>query len=72
MKYEKEINRRKTFAIISQPDAGGKNHPNRKIALIWTGAIQVAGAVKVIKSRNMLPVTLWKLKGSGVSLWLLP
>src|SRR5947208_1648770 len=44
MKYEKEINRRKTFAIISHPDAG-KTTLTEKF-LLFGGAIQTAGAVK--------------------------
>ncbi len=44
MKLEEEINRRKTFAIISHPDAG-KTTLTEKF-LLFGGAIQVAGAVK--------------------------
>jgi len=44
MSYEKEINRRKTFAIISHPDAG-KTTLTEKF-LLFGGAIQTAGAVK--------------------------
>lgn len=47
MKYEKEIKRRKTFAIISHPDAG-KTTLTEKL-LLFGGAIQTAGAVKVIR-----------------------
>ena len=49
MKYEKEINRRKTFAIISHPDAG-KTTLTEKF-LLFGGAIQTAGAVKSNKKR---------------------
>ena len=42
--YEKEINRRRTFAIISHPDAG-KTTLTEKL-LLFGGAIHVAGAVK--------------------------
>ncbi len=50
MKYEKEINRRKTFAIISHPDAG-KTTLTEKF-LLFGGAIQTAGAVKSNKIRK--------------------
>ena len=41
---EQEINRRRTFAIISHPDAG-KTTLTEKF-LLYGGAIQSAGAVK--------------------------
>ena len=44
MNIEKEINRRRTFAIISHPDAG-KTTLTEKF-LLYGGAIQMAGAVK--------------------------
>ena len=50
MKYEKEINKRKTFAIISHPDAG-KTTLTEKF-LLFGGAIQVAGAVKSNKIKK--------------------
>ncbi len=50
MRYEKEINRRKTFAIISHPDAG-KTTLTEKF-LLFGGAIQIAGAVKSNKIRK--------------------
>ncbi len=50
MKYEKEIERRKTFAIISHPDAG-KTTLTEKF-LLFGGAIQVAGAVKSNKIKK--------------------
>ena len=43
-KYVDEINRRRTFAIISHPDAG-KTTLTEKL-LLYGGAIQLAGAVK--------------------------
>lgn len=43
-KYAEEINRRRTFAIISHPDAG-KTTLTEKL-LLYGGAIQLAGAVK--------------------------
>ncbi|HRH59227.1 MAG TPA: peptide chain release factor 3 [Chitinophagaceae bacterium] len=50
MKYEQEINRRKTFAIISHPDAG-KTTLTEKF-LLFGGAIQTAGAVKSNKIKK--------------------
>lgn len=44
MKYREQIEKRKTFAIISHPDAG-KTTLTEKF-LLFGGAIQVAGAVK--------------------------
>lgn len=48
--YEDEINKRRTFAIISHPDAG-KTTLTEKI-LLFAGAIQIAGAVKSNKIRK--------------------
>ncbi|MGD2024288.1 MAG: GTP-binding protein, partial [Desulfobacterales bacterium] len=42
--HQKEINRRRTFGIISHPDAG-KTTLTEKL-LLFGGAIQQAGAVK--------------------------
>ena len=50
MKYENEIARRRTFAIISHPDAG-KTTLTEKF-LLFGGAIQVAGAVKSNKIKK--------------------
>jgi peptide chain release factor 3 len=50
MKYEAEIGRRKTFAIISHPDAG-KTTLTEKL-LLFGGAIQTAGAVKSNKIKK--------------------
>jgi len=50
MKYEDEIQRRRTFAIISHPDAG-KTTLTEKF-LLFGGAIQMAGAVKSNKIRK--------------------
>ena len=47
-KLENEINRRRTFGIISHPDAG-KTTLTEKL-LLFGGAIQVAGAIKAKKS----------------------
>ncbi len=50
LKYQKEIARRRTFAIISHPDAG-KTTLTEKL-LLFGGAIQVAGAVKSNKIKK--------------------
>lgn len=50
MKYINEINTRRTFAIISHPDAG-KTTLTEKF-LLFGGAIQVAGAVKSNKIKK--------------------
>ncbi len=50
MKYETEIKKRRTFAIISHPDAG-KTTLTEKF-LLFGGAIQVAGAVKSNKIKK--------------------
>jgi peptide chain release factor 3 len=50
MKYNNEIKRRRTFAIISHPDAG-KTTLTEKF-LLFGGAIQTAGAVKSNKIKK--------------------
>src|SRR5208337_1783571 len=50
MSYEDEISKRRTFAVISHPDAG-KTTLTEKF-LLFGGAIQVAGAVKSNKIRK--------------------
>ena len=50
MSLEKEIKRRRTFAIISHPDAG-KTTLTEKL-LLFGGAIHVAGAVKSNKIKK--------------------
>ena len=50
MKYVNEINKRRTFAIISHPDAG-KTTLTEKL-LLFGGAIQTAGAVKSNKIKK--------------------
>lgn len=46
--YQKEINRRRTFAIISHPDAG-KTTLTEKL-LLFGGAIHIAGTIKARKA----------------------
>ena len=50
MKYKQEIERRRTFAIVSHPDAG-KTTLTEKL-LLFGGAIHVAGAVKSNKIKK--------------------
>lgn len=50
MKYAQEISKRRTFAIISHPDAG-KTTLTEKL-LLFGGAIQTAGAVKSNKIKK--------------------
>jgi len=50
LSFEKEINKRKTFGIISHPDAG-KTTLTEKL-LLFGGAIQTAGAVKSNKIKK--------------------
>src|SRR4051794_2353028 len=50
MKYHNEILRRRTFAIISHPDAGRTTLTEK--FLLFGGAIQVAGAVKSNKIKK--------------------
>lgn len=61
-----EISRRRTFAIISHPDAG-KTTLTEKL-LLFGGQIQVAGAVKNNKIKKLPRLTGWKLKSSVVFL----
>ena len=48
MTYAQETRRRRTFAIISHPDAG-KTTLTEKL-LLFSGAIQIAGSVKARKA----------------------
>ena len=57
-----EIKRRRTFAIISHPDAG-KTTLTEKL-LLYGGAIHLAGSVKARKTSRF--PTGWKLKNSVV------
>ena len=66
MKYEKEINRRKTFAIISHPDAG-KTTLTEKL-LLFGGAIQTAGAVKSNKIKKHATSDFMEIERQSYSL----
>ena len=50
MTFLEELNRRRTFGIISHPDAG-KTTLTEKL-LLFGGAIQIAGAVKSNKIKK--------------------
>lgn len=65
MSFLKEIQRRRTFGIISHPDAG-KTTLTEKL-LLFGGAIQEAGAVKNNKIKKEQRVTLWKSNAKEVS-----
>ena len=54
MSIEKEISIRRTFGIISHPDAG-KTTLTEKL-LLFGGAIQEAGAVRVIRLKSATPI----------------
>lgn len=63
---EKEISRRRTFAIISHPDAG-KTTVTEKL-LLYGGAIQMAGMVKAKKSKKFATSDWMELeKQRGIS-----
>lgn len=59
---KEQIESRRTFAIISHPDAG-KTTLTEKL-LLFGGAIRDAGTVKGEKQENMRRVTGWKLRSS--------
>ena len=58
-----EISRRRTFAIISHPDAG-KTTLTEKF-LLYGGAIAQAGVVKARKTPAPPPPTGWRSKSSA-------
>lgn len=68
MKVDKEIERRRTFGIISHPDAG-KTTLTEKL-LLFGGAIQVAGAVrsnKIVKTATSDFMEIEKQRGISVA-----
>lgn len=67
MSVLEEINKRRTFGIVSHPDAG-KTTLTEKL-LLFGGAIQIAGAVKSNKIKNMPLPILWKSRDKEVFLW---
>src|SRR3954470_6128629 len=63
---EKEVLRRRTFAIISHPDAG-KTTITEKL-LLYGGAIQLAGTVKAKRSKKFATSDWMELeKQRGIS-----
>ncbi len=60
---KKEVERRRTFGIISHPDAG-KTTLTEKL-LLYGGAIQMAGTVKSRKAAAMPH----RLDGNGAGAW---
>ena len=60
----REVKARRTFAIISHPDAG-KTTMTEKL-LLWGKAIQVAGMVKAVNLIVQLHLTGWKWKKNVV------
>ena len=64
---EKEIRKRRTFAIISHPDAG-KTTITEKL-LLYGGAIQMAGSVKAKRSKKFATSDWMELeKQRGISI----
>ena len=66
MGFKEEVKRRRTFAIVSHPDAG-KTTLTEKL-LLFGGAIQVAGAVKsnkIKKSATSDFMDIERQKGAG-------
>ena len=66
MTFLEEVQRRRTFAIISHPDAG-KTTLTEKL-LLYGGAIHLAGSVSLVKLQNTPYPTGWKLRNNVVSL----
>jgi peptide chain release factor 3 len=60
-----EVQRRRTFAIISHPDAG-KTTLTEKL-LLFSGAIQIAGSVKARKASRHATRTGWRSRSSAAS-----
>lgn len=56
--FREEIRKRRTFAIISHPDAG-KTTLTEKL-LLYGGAIHLAGSIKSRKPSIMLCLTGWR------------
>ena len=63
--FIEQIDKRRTFAIISHPDAG-KTTLTEKL-LLYGGAIQQAGIVKGKRARAPLCRIGWRLKSSAAS-----
>lgn len=63
--FIEQIDKRRTFAIISHPDAG-KTTLTEKL-LLYGGAIQQAGIVKGKKGARAAVSVGWRLKSSAAS-----
>lgn len=61
--YKDQIEKRRTFAIISHPDAG-KTTLTEKL-LLYGGAINLAGSVKGKKQQGTQSQTGWRSKSKG-------
>ena len=61
--FIEEVKSRRTFAIISHPDAG-KTTLTEKL-LLFGGAIREPERLKEKKQGNLLQVTGWRLKSNG-------
>ncbi len=59
-----DFRKRRTFAIISHPDAG-KTTVTEQL-LLQGGAIQMAGTVKARSQVDTRPLTGWKWRNNGV------
>ena len=68
MAYPQEVNKRRTFAIISHPDAG-KTTITEKV-LLYGNAIQTAGSVKG-KGSAAHAKSDWMPRGTKISLKIL-
>ena len=62
MSFQEELNKRRTFGIVSHPDAG-KTTLTEKL-LLFGGAIQTAGAVKSNKIKKHELQILWRSNDS--------
>ena len=63
MTLQEEIKKRRTFAIISHPDAGKTTITEQ--LLYFGGEIREAGTVKGKKTGNFASLTGWILRSSG-------
>ncbi len=63
--FTNEIKKRRTFAIISHPDAG-KDYPDREVSVIWWGNQSGRFCKKERQQRNMRFQTGWRLKKKEV------
>ena len=59
--FKEEVQKRRTFAIISHPDAG-KNNINRKVPSLWRSDSGSRNGQREKSNLNMRSVTGWKLK----------